>query len=135
MEALNKTGGHLTNTAKELHCSRSALIGWAKEDGEFAEAIGATRKKMLDDCITTAIMISKGIPNMKVDEAGRSVVVGWEVPPDSQMLRYLMGTLGRDEGFGESMQLTHTVDAGVDISRWIEKEIEEKQKAGRKADR
>ena len=39
-----------------------------------------------------------------------------------------MGTLGRNEGFGESINLNHTAEEGVDISRWIEKEIEEKQK-------
>lgn len=55
-------------------------------------------------------------------------VVGWEQPPDSSMLRYLMSTLGKDEDFGEEVTLHHTAEEGVDISRWIDKKIEEKQR-------
>ena len=47
------------------------------------------------------------------------------------MLRYMMSTLGKDEDFGEEVTLHHTADEGIDIARWIDKEIEEKQKASR----
>ena len=33
-------------------------------------------------------------------------VIGWEERPDGNMLRYLLGTLGKKEGFGESLDIT-----------------------------
>ena len=125
-KALDATGGNLTETAKILNVRRATIWLWAKDDEEFSEAIDAVRKQFLDSCIATSRLVALGKPIVNKDTGE---FMGWEVPPDSNMLRYLMGTLGRNEGFGESMQLNHTVDGGVDISRWIEKEIEEKQKA------
>ena len=122
--ALEKTGGNLSDTAKLLGVMRQTVWNWAKEDEDFASAISASRKQMLDQCISTARMIALGIP---ITENGK--FVGWQVAPDSNMLRYLMSTLGRDEEFGESVTIHHTTDEGVDISRWIDKEIEEKRKS------
>lgn len=81
----------------------------------------------LDDAVMTANIAALGIPIK--DPQG--CVVGWEWPPDFSMVRYLMSTLGRDEDFGEDVTLHNTVDEGIDIGRWIDKEIEEKQKASR----
>lgn len=128
--ALEATGGNLTETAKVLGVKRGTIWLWAKDDEEFAEAIDETRKQFLDSCIATSRLVALGKPIVNKDTGE---FMGWEVPPDSNMLRYLMGTLGRNEGFGEVMTLNHTADEGVDISRWIEKEIEEKQKANREA--
>ena len=121
---LEQTGGHLTNTAAMLGCNRSTLREWAKNDPDFADAIAATRMKILDNAIQTAQIVAFGIPVK--DPQGR--VVGWEQPPDPGMLKYLMSTLGREEEFGEEMTLRHTVDEGVDIYHWIDHEIEEKQR-------
>ena len=126
-ETLKKTGGHLTNTAAILGVDRSTLWEWAKNDPDFENAVRASRKKMLDDAVMTANIVALGIPIK--DPQGR--VVGWEQPPDSSMLRYLMSTLGKDEDFGEEVTLHHTADEGIDIARWIDKEIEEKQKASK----
>lgn len=81
----------------------------------------------LDDAVMTANIAALGIPIKDPQER----VVGWEWPPGSSMVRYLMSTLGRDEDFGEDVTLHNTVDEGIDIGRWIDKEIEEKQKASR----
>ena len=81
----------------------------------------------LDDAVMTCNIVALGIPIK--DPQG--CVVGWEWPPDFSMVRYLMSTLGRDEDFGEDVTLHNTVDEGIDIGRWIDKEIEEKQKASR----
>ncbi len=81
----------------------------------------------LDDAVMTCNIVALGIP---IKEP-QGCVVGWEWPPDSSMLRYLMSTLGKDEDFGEDVTLHHTADEGIDIARWIDKEIEEKPKASR----
>ena len=75
----------------------------------------------------TANIAALGIPIKEPQER----VVGREQPPGSSMERYLMSTLGKDEDFGEEVTLHHTADEGIDIARWIDKEIEEKQKANR----
>ena len=80
-----------------------------------------------DDEVMTCNIVALGIPIK--DPQGR--VVGWEQPPDFSMVRYLMSTFGKDEDFGEDVSLHHTADEGIDIARWIDKEIEEKQKASR----
>lgn len=81
----------------------------------------------LDDALMTAHIAALGIPIK--EPQGR--VVGREQPPGSSMVRYLMSTLCREEDFGEDVTLHHTADEGIDIGRWIDKEIEEKQKASR----
>lgn len=124
-DALEATGGNLTETAKVLGVRRATIWYWSKDDEEFAEAIDDVRKQFLDSCIATSRLVALGVP---IVDQKTGQFVGWQVPPDSNMLRYLMGTLGRNEGFGESINLNHTAEEGVDISRWIEKEIEEKQK-------
>ena len=124
-EALAKTGGNLTNTATLLRCERNSITRWAKNDAEFAMAIEESKKRMLDTFVDTARIVAMG--KMILDD--KKQFVGWEVPPDPQMLRYFISTLGRDEGYGEQVTVNHTVDEGVDISRWIQKEIEEKQRA------
>lgn len=52
---------------------------------------------MFDKCLDVAYAVAMGVP--KVNE--NKEFVGWEEKPDSNMLRYLLSTLGRDEGFGE----------------------------------
>lgn len=81
----------------------------------------------LDDAVMTCNIVALGIPIK--EPQGR--VVGREQPPDSSMERYLMSTLCREEDLGEDVTLHHTADEGIDIGRWIDKEIEEKQKASR----
>ncbi|MBO7101447.1 MAG: hypothetical protein J6V98_05420 [Bacteroidales bacterium] len=100
-EALEQTQGNLTNTAALLQVGRCSLWKWAKEDPEFAEAIDESKKKFLDSCLTTARVVALGIPKV---EGGK--IVGWEEKPDSNMLRYFISTLGRNEGFGDSVDIT-----------------------------
>ena len=81
----------------------------------------------LDDAEMTGNIVALGIP---IKEP-QGCVVGKEQPPDSSMERYLMSTLCREEDLGEDVTLHHTAVEGIDIARWIDKEIEEKQKASR----
>lgn len=101
-EALERAGGNLTNTAAALGCDRSTVWAWSKNDEAFAMAIENSRKKILDRCISTSQILAFGIPEK--DEHGN--VVGWRERPDAGMLRYFMSTLGRKEGFGESLDIT-----------------------------
>ena len=58
-----------------------------------------------------------GIPEK--DESGN--FVGWRERPDGYMIRYLLSTLGRNEGFGEESEDANDVhsDKGIDIDKWI----------------
>lgn len=100
-EALEQTQGNFTNTAALLGCSRTSLWKWAKQDPAFEEAIDDSRKKFLDTCLSTARVVALGVPKV---EGGK--IVGWEERPDSNMLRYFISTLGRNEGFGDSVDIT-----------------------------
>ena len=102
---IEKTGGHISNTAKALGVSRVSVYKWIKEDAKFEEVFKDSRGKMLDECISTARIVALGIP--KKDAEGK--FAGWEVAPDSYMLRYLIGTLGRNEGFGDSIEINTTI--------------------------
>ena len=115
-KVLQETGGNLTNTAARLGVTRVTLWKWQKADEEFAQAVQESRKRLLDQCITTAQLIAMGIP-MKDDEGK---IVGWQERPDSQMLRYFISTLGRDEGFGENVDITTN---GKDIIPQIQIEV------------
>ena len=114
-EALEKTQGNLTNTAVLLGCCRASLWEWGKRDPKFAQVIDDSRKKFLDNCLTTARVVALGIP---VIEGGK--VTGWKERPDSQMLRYFISTLGRNEGFGENLDITTN---GKDINQQIKIEV------------
>lgn len=119
--ALKKTRGNLTNTAELLGVVRSTLWLWAKQDEDFAEAIKDVRKGKLDQFVTTAELLALGIPDIDPET---KKVVGWVEKPDGLMLRYFMSTLGRDEGFGEGLDLTTN---GKDINTAIQVEIIDKR--------
>lgn len=84
------------------------------EDKEFKEVIDDFRGKILDECIITSRVLARGIPLL--DEKGQ--ITGWKERPDSGMVRYLMSTLGRREGFGENMDITsngNSINTGFKI--------------------
>lgn len=126
-DALNKTNGNLTNTATLLNCCRTSLWKWAKEDKEFADAIEESRKKLLDQCLTTAQVVAMGIPIIQDNK-----VVGWEEKPDGNMLRYFISTLGRDEGFGDKVSIAVEPKKPMTIEE-IDKEIERLERIDRMA--
>ena len=106
-DALAKTRGNLTKTAELFGVSRRTVFNWAQEDEEYKAAVDDSRKRMLDKCIEVGYLTALGIPI--VDKAGK--VTGWVEKPDGSMLRYLMSTLGRDEGFGEKKEVELSGDA------------------------
>lgn len=96
-DLLRKAGGNLTKAAALIGVTRQTVWGWAKSDPEYQDALKDERKRVFDKCLDVAYAVAMGVP--KVNE--KKEFVGWEEKPDSNMLRYLLSTLGRDEGFGE----------------------------------
>lgn len=99
--AVEKYGGNLTKVAEAFSTSRTNLYKWLKADEDFQMVVDDARGKMFDECLSTARVLALGVAKV---EGGK--VVGWEEKPDGNMLRYLLGTLGRKEGFGESIDVT-----------------------------
>lgn len=97
-EVLRKKGGNLTQVAAVFKVARETIYEWVKEDEEFKNAISDERGSLVDDCLVSARILALGIPNR--DAKGK--FVDWQERPDGNMLRYLLSTLGRSEGFGEN---------------------------------
>lgn len=98
VELLRKAGGNLTKAAQLMGVTRQTVWGWAKSSPEYQDALKDERKRVFDKCLDVAYAVAMGVP--KIDPQTKNMV-GWEEKPDSNMLRYLLSTLGRDEGFGE----------------------------------
>lgn len=101
-EFIRKTGGNLSQTAGLFGVSRQTVHNWIREDQDFKNAVQDSRKKLFDQCLDAARIVALGVPHI---DPGTGQILGWKEKPDGQMLRYLLSTLGRDEGFGESVNV------------------------------
>ena len=97
--------GFRGDVAKALNVSRLSVLNWCKDDPEFNACFAECDGKILDECLKSARQLAIGIPKTK-KENGKTVLTGWAERPDGQMLRYLIGKYGRDEGFAESIDIT-----------------------------
>jgi len=122
-EIASKTGGTISAMASHFGVIRKTIYVWCKEDADFQAVIDDERGKILDECIYTSRVLSRGIPIKEKDENGKetSRIVGWIERPDSGMIKYLMSTLGRNEGFGESLDVKAevTTKGSIDINSWL----------------
>lgn len=100
-KAVESCMGNMTEVASMLGVSRQAVYKWIKCDEEFENVVKDSRKRVFDKALETARVIAMGIP--KID---KGKLVGWVERPDTKMLIYLLQTLGKDEGFGNSVDLT-----------------------------
>lgn len=100
-KAVEKYGGNITKVAKAFKVTRFAVYKWMDEDPELKQIVDDARGTLFDDCLSTARVVAMGIPDVQ-----NGKIVGWVERPDSSMLRYLIGSLGRKEGFGESIDVT-----------------------------
>nr|DAS17177.1 MAG TPA: putative terminase small subunit [Caudoviricetes sp.]DAY02603.1 MAG TPA: putative terminase small subunit [Caudoviricetes sp.] len=126
-EIAEKAGGNISSIAKAFKVNRKTVYEWAKEDTDFQDVIDDQRGRILDECIATSRVLARGIPIL--DENKK--IVGWEERPDGQMVRYLMSTLGRKEGFGENIDVT---TAGSPLSQGITIEVIDKREQVRTDD-
>ncbi len=85
--------------------SRHAVYDWMNKNPEYKAVLDDARGEFLDDVLSTARVVALGIP-LKDDQGN---FAGYQVPPDGSMLRYLMSTLGRNEGFGEQVEVKQTI--------------------------
>lgn len=122
-EVLRKSGGNLTKVAATFHVTRKTVYDWAKSDTEFKYAITDERGSLVDECLVSARVLALGIPEK--DEKGN--FIGWRERPDGYMIRYLLSTLGRKEGFGdredEEADIPKDIEHGINIDSWIKDKL------------
>ena len=106
-QIVEKCGGNLTNVAKALEVSRKTVWEWCEKDPRFKAAVEEQKMRIFDKCLATAQAVCLGIPDYQIDPmTGKPKLVGWIERPDSNMLRYMLGQLGKNEGFGEHLDIT-----------------------------
>lgn len=105
-EVMADAHGNISVAAAKLKVSRQSIHNWVRDDPDFKEAVDEHRKRLFDECLDQARILALGLPKVK-----NGKLVGWIEKPDGQMLRYFLQTLGRDEGFGNSLDLTSNGEA------------------------
>lgn len=117
-KAVEKFGGNLTKVAEAFKVSRTCMYKWVNSDPQFKGIVDDARMRMFDECLATARVVANGIPHI---EGGK--LVGWIERPDGNLLRYLLGSLGKKEGFGESVDVTSGGEKiGVNLFRVLTKD-------------
>lgn len=107
IKACDKYNGNKTKIAKFFGVSRQSVCNWCNAYPKYADSIDEYKGRLLDKCLISAEALAIGIPKTKKNpKTGKESIVGWKVKPDGLMLRYLIGVLGRREGFGESIDIT-----------------------------
>ena len=104
--AMDKAGGNVSLVAKAFNVRRSTVYDWMNNNPEYKAVLEDARGTFLDEALASARILVRGIPDVVRDPDGKTRQVGWITPPDSGMTRYIIGTLGRKEGFGERIDVT-----------------------------
>jgi hypothetical protein len=99
---MTKYRGNLSHVARAFGVSRHAVYDWINKNSDYKSVLDDARGEFLDEVVATARVVALGIP-LKDDNGN---FAGYQVPPDGSMLRYLLSTLGRSEGFGEHIDVT-----------------------------
>ena len=124
-EALFIHKANLSKVADAFQVHRGTVNDWRKADEEFNEAFLDARKRTLDQLIDVGVVVSNGI--LGKDESGNTY---WVERPDSGMLRYMIGILGRDEGWGDERKTEVTVkgSGGISVADWVKLQMSESKK-------
>jgi len=118
-EAMEKAGGNVTLVAKAFSVTRHTVYDWMAKDPEYKKVLDDARGSFLDEALTSARILVRGIPDIQEVSDGGKIVkrqVGWITPPDSGMTRYILGTLGRNDGFGEHLEVDTNIKRTETIS-------------------
>ena len=97
---MDKSGGNVSAVARAFGVRRGTVYEWLQIP-EYKQVLDDARGSFLDEALTSARILVRGIPDVVNGKQ-----VGWITPPDSGMTRYILGTLGRNEGFGERIDVT-----------------------------
>lgn len=110
------TFGNKSKVAEALGVTRYRLLMWEKENPEIGEIFREQWEKRLDVYLDTAHLLAVG--QMEKDENGRMVYV---VPPDPNMVRFMIEKYGKQAGFGQevSVNVSGEMKVGVPISKWL----------------
>lgn len=116
-----QTLGNKTKVAEALGVSRYKLLMWEKDNPEIGEIFREQWGRRLDAYLDTAHILAVG--KVGEDENGEKVFI---IPPDPNMLRFMIEKYGRMEGFGEEVTVNANVnmEVGVPIQKWIENHTE-----------
>ena len=116
-----QTLGNKSKVAEALGVSRYCLLKWEKDNPEIGEIFREQWGKRLDSYLDTAHILAVG--KVGEDENGEKVFI---VPPDPNMLRFMIEKYGRMEGFGEEVTVNANInmEVGVPIQKWIEDHTE-----------
>lgn len=101
-ETAETCGGVVSRIATALGVNRKTIYDWCNKNEEYQAVLDEYKGKMLDECLKVARITALGIPVLDKNNK----VVGWKERPDGQMLRYFISTLGKKEGYGESIDIT-----------------------------
>ena len=116
-----QTLGNKSKVAEALGVSRYCLLKWEKDNPEIGEIFREQWGKRLDSYLDTAHILAVG--KVGEDENGEKVFI---IPPDPNMLRFMIEKYGRMEGFGEEVTVNANInmEVGVPIQKWIENHTE-----------
>jgi len=118
-EVVNQKRGNLTKVAETFGVDRRTVYQWIEKNPNFKGVIDDARLRLFHNCLATSEIVACGIPEK--DDNG--VMIGWKEKPDGNMLRYLMSTIGRKEGFSErqdiNMNANVSMEGHIDIDQWI----------------
>lgn len=116
-EAINKCNGNLSALSRQLGIPRSTIYQWVCKDEEFKQVMHDARMRIFDNVLAVSEVMAVGIPEK--DENGR--IIGWIERPDSNMAKYLLGMLGKNDGFGaEEVNVNVDIKNGVSIHKWLQ---------------
>lgn len=94
--------GNYTKIAQAFGVSRQTVYNWCEAEKEFKEVVNDYKMRLYDDALTAARALCVGVP--KVNEKGQ--FVGWIERPDPNTVRYILSTLGKNEGFTDRHDIT-----------------------------
>lgn len=117
---VNKCNGNLSSVARTLGVNRGTVENWKNSSEEHRQVVVDARMKMFDSVLSTAEILALGIPER--DENGK--FVGWIERPDPSTVKYILGSLGKKEGFGDTLDITTN---GKEIVPSIEVQIVDKR--------
>lgn len=94
--------GNYSRIADVFGVTRQTVYNWCKEDPDFKEIATDCKMRLFDSALDAARALTVGIPKIGAD--GR--LIGWIERPDGNMVRYILSTLGKNEGFTERKEIT-----------------------------